>query len=195
MSNPMEPAVRPHINASLRREVFVEAGHRCAIPTCRGTSALEVAHIQPWSETRDHEFSNLIVLCAVCHTRYDAKEIDRKAMRQYKANLGLLNSRYGDFERRVLHLFAVSPTVSATMIPTGHEIHLMYLLEDGHLTKTHRLQWTNDDLTAGRLPMEEYALSETGRALVERLTLGQPADGDARGEFSWTGDAVDEPPS
>ena len=194
MTETPKPTRRTHMETALRRAVFVEAGHRCAIPTCRGTSALEIAHIQPWSETRKHEFANLIVLCVVCHTRYDRKEIDRKAMLQYKANLGLLNSRYGDFERRLLHLFAKNPSTLVTMIPTGHGIHLMYLLEDGHLVNTHRLRWTSNDLAEGRLPMEEYALTETGRILVDRLTLGLPADGEARGEFNWAGEATGHTP-
>lgn len=43
-----------------------------------------------------------MALCPTCHTRYDKGEIDRPAMRQYKANLSVVNSRYGDVEKRVL---------------------------------------------------------------------------------------------
>ncbi len=79
--------VRPAIPRQLERDVLVEAGHRCAIPTCKQTP-VEIAHINPWETVREHTFDNLIALCPNCHDRYDKKgEIDRKAMLQYKANL------------------------------------------------------------------------------------------------------------
>jgi hypothetical protein len=83
----------------------VEAGHRCAIPTCRATTT-EVAHIVPWAESQDNSFGNLIALCPNCHTRFDKKEIDRPAARMYKHNLGILNNRYGEVERRLFEVLA-----------------------------------------------------------------------------------------
>lgn len=97
---------RPDIPAALKREVLVEAGHRCAIPTCR-SHPVEIAHIEPWAKVRRHEMINLIALCPNCHTRYDRGEIDRKAMKKYKQNLGLVNSLYSSMERRVLEHFAI----------------------------------------------------------------------------------------
>jgi HNH endonuclease len=99
------PQGRPKIPAQLDRDVKMEAGYRCAIPTCR-QHPVEIAHIVPWSNVRVHEYSNLIALCGVCHARYDRGEIPRKAMRQYKANLGIVNARYGEYERRLLDYFA-----------------------------------------------------------------------------------------
>ena len=95
------PAGRPSIPTALRRAVLVEAGHRCAIPTCRAATT-ELAHIVPWASVHRHEAGNLIALCPTCHTRYDRREIDRMSMRQYKANLVVLSSRYGELERRVM---------------------------------------------------------------------------------------------
>ncbi|MEW2510425.1 HNH endonuclease signature motif containing protein [Streptomyces sp. NPDC046870] len=84
---------RPAIPRELRRRVLIEAGHRCAIPTCRATP-VEIAHITPWAKVKKHEFKNLIALCPTCHTRFDDPHnpLDRKAMRQYKANLNPLFS-------------------------------------------------------------------------------------------------------
>lgn len=73
--------------------MLVEAGHRCAIPTCLA-SPVVIAHIVPWAKVREHAFPNLIALCPTCHARYDRGEIDRQSMLQYKANLAALNSRY-----------------------------------------------------------------------------------------------------
>ncbi|MYX08867.1 hypothetical protein GTW98_19010 [Streptomyces sp. SID8375] len=61
-----------------------------------------MAHITPWAKVREHRFENLIALCPTCHTRFDNGAIDRRAMLQYKANLGLLNSRYTEIERQLL---------------------------------------------------------------------------------------------
>ncbi|MEW1774676.1 HNH endonuclease signature motif containing protein [Streptomyces sp. NPDC086777] len=96
---------RPKIPMELKRAVLVEAGHRCAIATCRQTP-VDLAHIEPWTKVQEHTFDNLIALCPTCHRRFDRGEIDRKAMLQYKANLEILNSRYSDTERQFLKVCA-----------------------------------------------------------------------------------------
>ncbi len=77
---------RPPIPAELRRSVMTEAGHRCAIHTCRYPNA-DVHHIVPWSKCREHKAENLIALCPNCHRRADLGEIDAKSLRMYKARL------------------------------------------------------------------------------------------------------------
>lgn len=77
---------RPAIPAEIRRAVLVEAGHRCAIPTCRYPN-VDLHHIVPWEKCESHDFDNLIALCSNCHRRADSGEIDRKALRIYKAQL------------------------------------------------------------------------------------------------------------
>lgn len=70
----------------VRRALLLEAGHRCAIPTCRRETTV-FAHIVPWRSNKVHEYANLIVLCPTCHVRFDKGEIDRKSMLAYKAAL------------------------------------------------------------------------------------------------------------
>lgn len=77
---------RPAIPAELRRRILVEAGHRCAIHTCR-SSDVDVHHIVPWEQCQEHAYENLVALCPNCHRRADAGEIDRKSLRLYKARL------------------------------------------------------------------------------------------------------------
>ncbi|MFF3229124.1 HNH endonuclease [Nocardia suismassiliense] len=86
------PSDRPPIPNELRRAVLVEAGHRCAIPTCR-QYPVEVDHIVDWAKTRRHDFDNLIALCPTCHARKTKGEIDTLAMKQYKLNLGVSVNR------------------------------------------------------------------------------------------------------
>ena len=100
---------RPAIGAALRRQVLIEAGHRCAIPTCRA-HPVEIEHIDDWVTVREHRFENLIALCPTCHARKGNRpgQIDRQSLKIYKANLALLNIRYGEYERRLLEQFGTS---------------------------------------------------------------------------------------
>jgi len=77
---------RPAIPAEIRRRVLVEAGHCCAIHTCRHPT-VDIHHIIPWEACQEHAYDNLIALCPNCHRRADAGEIDRKSLRLYKARL------------------------------------------------------------------------------------------------------------
>ncbi|MFE3073138.1 HNH endonuclease [Streptomyces sp. NPDC059247] len=79
---------RTKVPRPLARQLFVEVGHRCAIPTCRATP-LEIAHIVPWHRVQRHDFHNMIVLCPNCHTRFDRGDVDRQAMFHYKELLRL----------------------------------------------------------------------------------------------------------
>lgn len=77
---------RQAVPAELKRRVLVEAGHRCAIHTCR-YPVVDIHHIIPWEQCKEHSYDNLIALCPNCHRRADAGEVDRKALRMYKARL------------------------------------------------------------------------------------------------------------
>ena len=166
---------RPKLPRPLERELLVEAGHRCAIPTCRQVP-LELCHIIPWNEVSEHTFDNIIVLCRNCHFRFDHGEIDRKAMRMYKANLATLTGRYGDLERRVLQRFADEPDLEKIELLGGFDIMLMYLIRDGLLRPA--------DIKHGVLfvtpaaVQQSYCITEQGREFVRRWMGGEPLDGD-----------------
>ncbi len=105
---------RSSIPLELKRKILVEAGHRCAIPTCRHPS-VEIHHIIPYAEVKEHTYENLIALCSNCHTRCrnDSKqgnisqgEIDRKSIQMYKQNLIFLSGLLTQFERNVLDYLA-----------------------------------------------------------------------------------------
>ncbi len=126
---------RPNIPADTIRAVLVEAGHRCAIPTCRATTT-EIAHIEPWAKSHDNSFANLIALCPNCHTRFDQKkDIDVKSIRIYKQNLALMNNRYGDFERRVFELVARTKA-RLFVLGAGGDLLLANAAKDGLVNVT-----------------------------------------------------------
>jgi hypothetical protein len=154
--------------AERRREVLVEAGHRCAIPTCKQIP-VEVHHI---NGSRDnHAFSNLIALCRNCHARADNGEIDRASLRIYKANLGVLVSRYGDLERRVLDEFVHSPDAQFIVLPRQLEILMSYLVRDEMV----ECSYPPNALSCVQHLWEtrRYDLTDAGRALVESLREGR----------------------
>lgn len=90
-------AKRDAIPADLKRRVFIEAGHRCAIPTCRVMS-VHIHHIEPWANNNKHEYENLIALCPNCHSHVHDGKIDRKSLRIYKYNLRSAYDKYSFFE-------------------------------------------------------------------------------------------------
>jgi HNH endonuclease len=102
---------RPPIPTEIRRRVLVEAGHRCAIPTCRHLD-VEIHHIIPWETCRSHEYENLIALCPNCHSRADSGKIDRKALRLYKLNLRFAHDKFSQLEMDMLF--------ELMQLPIGH---------------------------------------------------------------------------
>ena len=54
-------------------------------------------------------------------------------MRQYKANVAVISSRYGDLERRLLDVFARRPESTTVYLRADHSFAFAYLLADGLL--------------------------------------------------------------
>lgn len=155
---------RTKIPETLRRQVLIEAGHRCAIPTCK-QAPVDIAHIIPWRESQKHQFENLIALCPTCHRRYDSGEIDRKSMKAYKHNPSLLNGRYSSFEIRVLRRFSTENDKYALWLPESLEILIWYLKEDRLIHDTTGAPWMGE---IGGLGMNrKYELTDKGRELVQ----------------------------
>lgn len=160
---------RPAIPEEIKRQVLMEAGHRCAIPTCKFPTT-EIAHIVPWAESNSNDFYNLIALCPNCHTRYDKGEIDRKSMKLYKQNLGIIYSRYGDLEKRILQFFVVNPGMDGIWLPGDFDILVYYLVRDGIIIDTKQ---TNNMFIAGIPVKKLYALSLTGKEIISNLRTGK----------------------
>jgi hypothetical protein len=153
---------RPNIPAPVQRAVRVEAGHRCAIPTCRQTHGLEIHHIKEWAKGGTHVFDNLILLCAICHSRVTSGEIDAPAVRMYKANLGLIRGRYGDLELRIIERFVEERDRTEVVIDASHRLLLQYLVDDGML---------------------EFLGAAEGAFIIG--TRAEPSDEDAHGPMRW----------
>jgi HNH endonuclease len=168
---------RESIPAPIERAVLVEAGHRCAIPTCRATTT-EIAHIVDWAKSQDNSFENLIALCPNCHTRYDQKkEIDRLSIKMYKHNLGILNHRYGEFERRLFEILAQSDE-RVFVVGAGGDILCANAVKDG-LFEDKNVSGVNLDIQGSNgfsksFPMSfTYWVTDIGIEFIKRYATGK----------------------
>jgi hypothetical protein len=116
---------RPQILSEIKRRVLIEAGYRCAVPTCR-FPITENAHIVSWAKSKDHSYENLVALFPNCHTMYDSGRIERAASIAYKKKLIILNEVYSRFELDGLDYFK---THKRALIPG--ELLVKRLLEEG----------------------------------------------------------------
>lgn len=161
---------RTQVPRELERELKQEAGWRCAIPTCRQTQPLEMAHIIPYEKCKDHTFENMIILCANCHSLYDKKQektMTPKAILQIKDNLKILNGRYSPFELRLMQNFLDNPAKHEFLL-YGREIDVMFLIKDG-LLKESSTQCGNSI----NFPPKTYILTEAGMLFIKRWKDGQ----------------------
>jgi len=148
----------------LERQVLLESGHRCAIHACR-QHPVEIAHIIPWSQSRERLAANLIALCPTCHTRYDRREIDRKSMLTYKRNSWLQSQPYSDLEKRILLQMAHDDATEVWIF--GHLRLLLssaindQLIIDTGATRPSELPET--------LRERQYKLTESGIEIVRML--------------------------
>jgi HNH endonuclease len=114
---------------------------------------LQIEHIEDWARVQRHDFQNMVVLCANCHGRKGVGygQIDRRSLREYKASLAVISSRYGDLERRVLEHFAEQretlrpafdgqphiamdwPRGLSIAVPGTMRLLMKYLIQDGYV--------------------------------------------------------------
>lgn len=81
------PAKRPNIPKRIEKLLYQEVGSQCPVCGESDIVKLTIHHIEPWSECREHDPLKMIVLCANCHARAEAGDIDRATL--YRAKLKL----------------------------------------------------------------------------------------------------------
>lgn len=161
---------RPAIPAELRRRVLVEAGHRCAIPTCRYIE-VDAHHIIPWEQCKKHEYENLIALCPNCHRRTEKGEIDRKSLRLYKANLRYTHDRFSQLEVDVLFNAYKLKSNEVILWPEYLMVLLKRLLEAGYVKRTVRKPI--GQVGGLKLNADHLTLTGKGREFIESLGLNE----------------------
>lgn len=151
----------------LKREIEQEAGGRCAVPTCRQAKPLQIAHIYPYKDEKNHEFNNLILLCNSCHGLHGD---DVQYLKKLKNNLAILNGRYSHFEMRILQYFLEHSEISELWL-YGRDLDVLFLVKDGLLQqKDIRLN------NAINFPPSLYSLTEEGKEFVRRWVANENLD-------------------
>jgi hypothetical protein len=90
---------RKAIPEAIKRQVLIEAGYRCGVPTCRNLIVLELHHIIEVSKKGANEAGNLLPLCPTCHSLYTRGHVSSDAVRAWKMVLVSLSQA---FDRRAI---------------------------------------------------------------------------------------------
>jgi hypothetical protein len=123
----------------------------------RGALAVRSALTFP---TIDHQCADI---------RYDQKkEIDRQPIRMYKRNLGVLNSRYSDFELRVFDQIAETDRRSF-IVEAGFEVLLLHAVKDGLLKQ---VELPPVAIQRGEPTHHKYEVTDAGLNFVSRYIQG-----------------------
>jgi hypothetical protein len=85
---------RKSIPDHIGRQVLIEAGYRCGVPTCRTILAIDLHHLVEFSEEGPNEPANLLALCPTCHALYHRGTIPREALYTYKLVLVSLSAAF-----------------------------------------------------------------------------------------------------
>ena len=157
---------RPAIPVDMRRRVLVEAGHRCAIPTCRYIE-VDVHHIVPWEQSHEHVYENLIALCPNCHRRADNGDIDRKSLKIYKANLRYTHDKFSQLEVDMLFELYRTPVGGGMHWPPFLMLLIKRLLDSGYIE---RLESKGGVFIGGMKSNPDLLrITQNGRAYIDAL--------------------------
>lgn len=87
---------RPAMPEETKRQVLVEAGHRCSVARCSSDAAVEIHHID--YDPSNHDPANLLVMCPNHHTQATNRRIDRLACLMYKQQLSMKDASKTELE-------------------------------------------------------------------------------------------------
>jgi hypothetical protein len=154
---------------SVKRDILVEAGYRCAMPRCM-VPTLEIAHILACESGGDNSRENLIALCPNHHTQYDLGEkIDMKAMRIIKNKLGIISGRYNDFEQRVFRRYADNPKQTQFELTNSTEVEILLwnAVNDGYIRKVSVIDAPGADFEGG-YKHAVYEITPEGKDFIRK---------------------------
>ena len=90
---------RRALSAAVKREVLIEAGYRCGVPTCRAILAIDLHHLVEVSRGGSDALANLIALCPTCHALHHRGTIPQEALHAWK---GILVAMSAAFDREAI---------------------------------------------------------------------------------------------
>lgn len=163
---------RQRIPNDVKFRVLVEAGYRCAVPTCRTILTLDLHHIIEVNKDSGNDPDNLICLCPNCHALYHRQKIPQEAIRIWKMILVSLNNAY-DKEAidylLMLHIIENTDDKDFSLIVSGDGfLRFSALLNSGMINVTYipRSRYGHD-------ACYDLGLSEKGNSFVAAWKSGK----------------------
>jgi hypothetical protein len=111
---------RPSIPEAIKRDILIEAGHRCAIPTCKNSANIDLHHIVPWEKSKEHKAENLIALCPNCHRLAHDGSIDKKSLLKYKEVCQKLLNPPAHYESEVKAYIKFNPNTATGILDANN---------------------------------------------------------------------------
>jgi HNH endonuclease len=149
---------RRRISETLKRKLLLEAGYRCANPTCRNMVILDTHHLDRISKGGGDSEANLIALCPMCHALHHRSQIPEDHVRTWKTMLVQLNeARLAHAIDRILFL---SSDANETMFVTGDGVLICSDLIVAGLVEAPLISSTEG---GGQAPHRAYRLQLTAR--------------------------------
>ena len=160
-----KPRERKRLNVKTTTIVLIEAGYRCAVPTCRNILALDMHHIWEVSAGGGDDPTNLIALCPTCHALYHRGTISSDAIFAYKAMLVAIGRAF-DLEAIDRLLFLAQCAEDFLVVSGDGLLHFARLLGAGLA----RMEMKANN--AWQIVTYAVNISDRGRELVEAWMSG-----------------------
>lgn len=172
-------AKRTRIPDTVRNLVLLEAGYKCANPTCRHILTLELHHILWVKDSGTNNPENLLALCPNCHSLHTQGHIPEYAIRTWKSLLLALNSTNHATADLLLLLADDEERFdsgdSASIAPrfrfTGDGLPALAGLLSSRLVTISK-RYSGANAWGSSMPSFEVSLTEKGKSLVSAWRTG-----------------------
>lgn len=131
--------VSRYIDEAIKRKLYAESMGRCMNPSCRrelfckNGDIIEKAHIDPYCETADNSFDNLVLLCPNCHTEFDKNHAFTP-----EEVLGWKNTRREELKRFFSKKYETFEDLKREVVPILRENKAIY---ERYYLKDNRTLW------------------------------------------------------
>lgn len=130
---------RKSIAENVKRRLWAESMGRCMNPDCQAelfinnSDIMEKAHIGAYYETEDNSFENLIILCPVCHKKFDkTNSITKDTVKKWK------KTRKKELEEFFCIKFSSFDKLKERVVPILNENHSIY---DNYYLSNNKCLW------------------------------------------------------
>ena len=150
------------------RQVLIEAGYRCGVPTCRNILAIDLHHLVRVSDGGKDESANLLALSPNCHALHYRGTIPQEAFYAWKQVLVSLSAAF-DQEAIDLMLFLYKiKDEPRFLIKADAVVNFARLIGNDLAT----LEWQEDTVNNVRHIGYRLSLSDKGMRLIEAWKSG-----------------------